>query len=190
MAEEETKKNKKLRRKPIKEEIEVPESMKVELVDNIVKISKGSEAIEKKISYIPEIKDNKITFENKKPTKMDKKMIKSSLAHIANIINGLEEKYVYKLQICSAHFPMNVKVEGKEIIIKNFLGEVKDRKAKILDNVEVKIEGEEIKIESSDKDKAGQTAANIESATKINNRDRRIFQDGIYITEKQKGRKK
>ena len=31
-----------------------------------------------------------------------------------------------------------------------------------------------------DKEKVGQTVANIERATKVKNRDIRVFQDGIY----------
>jgi large subunit ribosomal protein L6 len=177
-------------RKKISEIIEVPQEVKIKLSGNLLKISKDGEELERKLSYPIEIQDNKIIIGCEKPTKKDKKLIKTTAAHIKNLIFGLREKYVYKLQICSVHFPISVSVSDNEVIIKNFLGEVKERKAEILPEAEVKIENDIITVESSDKEKAGQTAANIEQATKVRNKDRRIFQDGIFIIEKAKGRKK
>ena len=45
-------------------------------------------------------------------------------------------------------------------------------------------QGDTITVESINIEHAGQTAANIESATKIKGRDRHVFQDGCYITSK------
>ncbi len=177
-------------RKKILEIIEVPGDIKVEIDGKTIRASKDSEKLERKIECDVRKENNKLILECENATKREKKLIKTTVAHIRNLIKGLGKKFVYKLQICSVHFPMNVSVSGNELVIKNFLGETKERKAKILNGVEVKIEGDIIYVESSDKEKAGQTAANIEQATKVKNRDRRIFQDGIFIIEKEKGRRK
>ena len=79
---------------------------------------------------------------------------------------------------------MTVTHDKNKIIIKNFLGERIPRKAEIQENVEVKIEGELITIISTDKEKAGQSAANIEKATRIKGRDNTSLQDGSYIIKK------
>src|SRR3989344_13039 len=47
-----------------------------------------------------------------------------------------------------------------------------------------KIDKDTITVDAANVETAGQTAANIEIATKIKGRDRRTFQDGIYIIEK------
>ena len=62
--------------------------------------------------------------------------------------------------------------------------ETKERKAKILKDVKVKIEKDTITVESHNKEAAGQVAANIEKAARLKNKDTRVFQDGIYLVKK------
>ena len=117
---------------------------------------------------------------------MEKKIINTYEAHLKNMLKGVQETFKYEVKVCSGHFPMNVSMVGKELVIKNFYGEKVPRRSNIIDGVTVKIEGELIKIEGCDIEKVGQTAANMEKATRITNRDRRIFQDGLWIINKGK----
>ncbi len=55
---------------------------------------------------------------------------------------------------------------------------------KLKEGVSIKVEGDMINVESIDKGLAGQTAADIEQLTRRTNYDTRIFQDGIYIINK------
>ena len=116
--------------------------------------------------------------------KRNKTVLQTSAAHARNMVRGAQEGHLYKLKICSGHFPMNVAVSGSEFVIKNFLGEKSPRKLTIRQGVSVKVQGVEVVVEAADKELAGMTAAAIEQVTKIANRDRRVFQDGIYITVK------
>ncbi len=127
---------------------------------------------------------SKIIFSCNSATKREKKQINTDIAHINNLIKGVQEGFVYKLKVCSSHFPMSVSVSGNKLEVKNYLGEKVPRVLNLVENVKVTINGEEVVVESSDKELAGQTAANIELLTRRSGFDRRVFQDGIYITEK------
>ena len=173
-------------KKNIEKIINIPEGIEVNVKDSVITIQKDGKEL-RRIFALPKIviakdKDLKISAEN--ATKRELKMIGTIRGHIMNMIEGLQEDFVYKMEVCNVHFPMNVKVEGDKLVIKTFLGETVDRYAKILPNVNVEIVGNIITISSFDKESAGQTAANIEKATKLKGRDRRVFQDGIFITEK------
>jgi len=82
-----------------------------------------------------------------------------------------------------SHFPIQVKTEGNQVLIANFLGEKKTRKANIRGNSKVTIKGDQVIINGINREDVGQTAANIRMATKIKRFDPRVFQDGIYLVE-------
>ena len=79
------------------------------------------------------------------------------------------------------HFPINVAVKGNNVEINNFLGEKLPRIARILPGVKVEIKGKDVFVRGSDKEAVGQTAANIEAQSRVSNKDRRVFQDGIFL---------
>jgi large subunit ribosomal protein L6 len=181
----------------MEEKINVPEGfsaeIKIEDHDEFLTIKgKGKENTKKFVLHniLLEVKGNEIIISAERNRRNEKKVIGSVVAHINKMILGLKENFVYKMEICNVHFPMTVKVEGKELVIKNFLGEKVSRIAKIKPGTDVDVKGNIIILSSHDKDAAGETASNIELATKIRNRDRRVFQDGIFLIEKPAGERK
>jgi len=105
-------------------------------------------------------------------------------SHVRNMFHGVTEGWEYQMEIFYAHFPMQVGVEGDEVVIENFLGERAPRKVQIRGDTQVQVDGEEITLSGPDKEAVGQTAADIEQLTRVNDKDTRVFQDGVYITQK------
>ena len=167
--------------------IEIPQEIKCSLNGNLLESVKGNTKLVKKFvlnNLTMSVNGSKIIISCKSAGRKDVANANSYVAHIKNIFRGLNQKFVYEMEICNVHFPMTAKVEKNHVSIINFLGEKVARSAKILEDTEVKIEGNKITVSSVDVEKAGQTAANIEKATTVTNKDRRIFQDGIFITKK------
>jgi len=127
---------------------------------------------------------NTLKLSYKKMGQKEKKKMFTAAAHIKNMLKGANESYVYKLKICTGHFPMAVSVKGDVLEIKNFIGEKVPRTLKLKNGAKVEVSGEIITVESSNKEISGQVAADIEKMTRRPGFDKRIFQDGIYIMEK------
>jgi len=175
-------------RKDLREEIEIPEGITANIEGNEMIMKKDSDKLERRLDKRVNIKieGNKIILDAKQTTKNDRKMFGTMKAHLNNMIKGLTEKFRYKLAIANVHFPMSVSHDKERniLIIKNFLGERRDREVKLVDGVDVTVSKENIELESINIEKAGQCAANIEKGARVRNKDRRIFQDGIFIIEK------
>ncbi len=170
------------------ETVEIPEGVDVEIDGMRVRVSGPKGSLEKDFSHIRNIllrrEDNRIVVETYFADRRRKALVGTLASHIENMIRGVTKGYRYKLKIIYSHFPISVKIEeDKKIVrIQNFLGEKADRIARIIgDDVKVRVEGEDVIVEGIDIEHVGQTAANIELATKIKDKDRRVFADGIYI---------
>jgi len=104
------------------------------------------------------------------------------------MVKGVDTGFEYRLQAVYSHFPMTIKVQGNKLTVNNLFGEKVPRVAKLPwspSDVEVRVENKtDIIVKGSDREKVGQTAANIERCCVIKKRDRRVFQDGIYIVSK------
>ena len=107
-------------------------------------------------------------------------------AHLNNMVRGVCDGFTYNLKAVYSHFPMTLAVKGNKFVVNNYFGEKVPRTADILQGVEVKVNNKtEVVVTGIDKENVGQTAANIERCVTVKNRDRRVFQDGIYLVGKE-----
>jgi large subunit ribosomal protein L6 len=169
------------------EEVAVPGDIVCEKEGNYLICKKGSHELRRKFMIHGtsfEVSGKNVKMVSEKANKKTISCVKAFSAHLRNMFIGLEKGFVYEMEICNVHFPMTVKVEENKLIVTNFLGEKEKRIAKIVPHVKVEIKGNKLTVSGQDIEAAGQTAANIEKATLISKRDRRVFQDGIFITSK------
>ena len=128
--------------------------------------------------------DKRIRIWTRWPRKKEIAMVGMVCSHVRNMMRGVREMFTYKLKMVHVYFPMSVKVEGDKVIISNFCGEKEPRVAKVVGNANVEVQGDDIIITGTDIEEVGQSAANLEQATKVKSKDPRVFLDGIYIYEK------
>lgn len=171
----------------LKDEIKIPEKVQVTIAGGIVKVKGPQGEVSKKL-HDPRIKLEKkgdqVVVTSELPRKREKALVGTYGAHIRNMFVGTTKGFEYKLKIVYAHFPIKASVKGNQFLIENFLGEKHPRKTDILGSTKVTVKGDQVSVTGPNVEDAGQTAANIERATKIKGFDPRVFQDGIYIIEK------
>jgi len=113
--------------------------------------------------------------------------IRTVCSHIENMITGVTVGYKYKMRFVYAHFPINVTLEDNTVEIRNFLGEKRVRKVKLLPGVsylksaDVK---DQIEISGIDIVNVSLTCAQLQQSTTVKRKDIRKFLDGIYVSEK------
>jgi len=115
--------------------------------------------------------------------------INTALSLVRNMITGVTKGFRYKLRFASAHFPINVAVEGQEVEIRNFLGEKFVRRQQIKKGIkvyrtDVKVTKDELVLEGNSVEEVSQEAARIHQMCLVKYKDIRKFLDGIYVQTK------
>lgn len=172
--------------------IPIPDGVQLEVDGRRIKATGPKGTLEEDFSHLPvhfALEDKSLRVYSQWARKREVALVGTALAHVRNMIRGVTSGFTYKLMLVYAHFPVTVKVNEKEkkLTIENFTGEKTPRSAKIVGAARIKIAGDEVHVQGTSLSDVSQTAANIQSATRIKDKDQRVFLDGIYIFEKSEG---
>ncbi|MCL2134223.1 MAG: 50S ribosomal protein L6 [Candidatus Bathyarchaeota archaeon] len=170
--------------------IQVPEAVTLTIQGKVVSVKGEKGTLTRNFSFAPisiDAEGQTVRVSAKWPRKKESALVGTIYSHIQNMITGVTKGYSYKLKIVFSHFPIAVKLDGKSILIENFTGERRARHIKIIGDVKVKIETEDIVVSGISLEDVSQTAANIEQATRVRNKDVRVFLDGLYVYERNEG---
>lgn len=172
-------------------EIEAPASVQIAKEGNVLSVKGNLGTVKKDFTKLPAtiaLQGNKMTIKPYGTRKRDLAVTNTARSIISSMIKGVEKGYTYKLKIIFAHFPISVKVKGREVQIENFFGERSPRTATIVgDATKVNVMSEDVLVQGPSLEDVSQTAANIELSTKIKDKDQRVFLDGLYVYSREEG---
>lgn len=169
---------------------EIPNDVEVGVRGRFVTVRGERGELNRDFSHAPvsiQLERNVVKVQAKWTRKREAALVGTVCSHIRNMIAGVTQGFTYRLKIVFSHFPISVKVQEKTVVIENFTGERSPRTAKIMGDTKVISKGEDIIVQGINIEDVSQTAANIEMATKVKKKDPRVFLDGIYIYERQRG---
>jgi large subunit ribosomal protein L6 len=174
----------------ISKTVQIPEDVDVTVEGKKITVKGPKGVLSRDFSYAPvtiELNGKSICISAEWPRKKEASLVGTIYSHIQNMITGVRKGFTYKLKIVFSHFPISVKVKDRMVLIENFTGERNPRKAKIVGDVKVIVQSEDVIVQGINVEDVSQTAANIEQATKVRRKDPRVFLDGIYIYERSEG---
>jgi len=171
-------------------EIHVPDDVKVVLKGSMLHVQGPLGKTYKNFKKIPviiEINDNKILLRKTGERKKHLAILNTSKSLIQTLCEGVVDGFTIKMKIVYSHFPITVKIEGKNVLIENFQGERAPRISTIKGATKITVKGDDVIITGPVLTDVSQTAANIQQKSKVKDKDHRVFLDGIYRYSKSKG---
>jgi large subunit ribosomal protein L6 len=111
-----------------------PQSIALDLPEGVAAIFENGQLtvkgplgkVEQDFSKIPvgiKISHGKIEVATTGSRRTDNAVLNTARSLLRNAIEGVKFGYEYKLKVIFAHFPVTVKVQGKNVLIENFYGE-------------------------------------------------------------------
>ena len=156
--------------------VTIPQGVSVAVTGGVISVKGPKGKSERQVGDFATVTVNG----EKVDVKGDKSHVNTMESLIFNMMKGVSVGYQKELKLIYAHFPITLEVKGKEVAIKNFLGEKMARKSKLVGDTKLAIKGQFVTVTGSDKEALGQSVANLRQAMRIKDKDGRIFQDGIY----------
>ncbi|MFC7046571.1 50S ribosomal protein L6 [Halobacteriaceae archaeon GCM10025711] len=168
-------------------EVEIPDEVTAD-VDRLELTVEGPNGAVTRRLWFPDVtvsvEDGTVVIESDAEDAKTTATMKTFQSHVENMLHGVTEGWEYRMAVHYSHFPMQVRAEGDEVVIENFLGEKSPRRTRVHGDTQVQVDGEEVVLSGPDKEAVGQTAGDIEQLTRVKDKDTRVFQDGVYIVEK------
>mmetsp|Transcript_8383 Transcript_8383/g.19852 ORF Transcript_8383/g.19852 Transcript_8383/m.19852 type:complete len:189 (+) Transcript_8383:90-656(+) len=170
----------------------IPEGVKVELTSRRVKVTGPRGVLERKFAHVSfdmRVVGNEVVITCWFGDRLKLAAVRTIMTHIRNMMTGVVKGYQYKMRLVYAHFPINAAVvDNKTVLeIRNFLGEKIVRRVKMLEGVTIEKSTnvkDQLVLSGNDIELVSQSAANINIACKVRNKDIRKFLDGVYVSEK------
>merc|ERR1711939_723133 len=179
------------------QELPVPEGVKVNIKSRQVTVEGPRGKLHKDLSHLAVCfstpTKNKILIEMHHGSRKAIAALRTVRTIINNMIIGVTKGFKYKMRCVYAHFPINVNLEKNDdtglwvVEIRNFLGERLVRRVTMAEGVDVeasKTQKDELVLTGNSLENVSQSAADIQQACKVRNKDIRKFLDGLYVSEK------
>jgi large subunit ribosomal protein L6 len=167
--------------------IEIPEDVTAEVDRFDLTVEGPNGSVTRRLWYPEvsvEVADGEVRIESDADDAKTNSTLGTFESHVRNMFHGVTEGWEYEMEVFYSHFPMQVGVEGEEVVIENFLGERAPRRTEIRGQTVVEVDDERVTLHGPNIEDVGQTAADIEQLTRVPDKDVRVFQDGVYITQK------
>ncbi|KAI6786004.1 large subunit ribosomal protein L9e [Emericellopsis cladophorae] len=179
------------------ETLDIPEGVKVHIKTRIVTVEGPRGKLVKDLGHLAVVfgqpAKNTISIEIHHGNRKNVAALRTVKSIINNLIIGVTKGFKYKMRYVYAHFPINVNLDKQaetglyEVEIRNFIGEKYVRRVMMQEGVDVEIstnQKDELVLTGNSLENVSQSAADIQQACRVRNKDIRKFLDGLYVSEK------